>query len=820
MPETASASGLFISVFSRSGLCRGGPRGKRGRIVELQKKISRIKTLPLLPMRGMVVFPSQAAPFDVSRRKSIQAVGLAMERDQLIFLAAQKNREDEEPEETQIEPVGVVARIRQILRLSGESFRIMVEGLYRARVKEYIQTEPFYETVVRECRESRLTDPLIREALVRECREAFERYTRINAGGIPEISLHVSAEKEPGRLADYIAANLPLQPEDKQKILSVIPVERRAETLLTLLEREIDILSVERSIEQRVQEQVEKNQKEYYLREQIRAIYHELGDTDNPQEEADTYRERIRALSLGGEEEESLLRECDRLYKLPSGSHEAAVIRGYLDLCLELPWHQRTTDKLDLAKAQKVMDRDHYGLDKIKERILEILSVRKLVPDIRGQVICLVGPPGVGKTSVARSIAEAMGRKFVRVSLGGVRDEADIRGHRKTYIGAMPGRIINAVRRAGVKNPVILLDEIDKMGNDFRGDPASAMLEVLDTEQNDTFRDHYVELPFDLSEVMFITSANNAELIPAPLYDRMDPIFLSSYTAEDKLHIAMDHLLPRQLKRHGLSRRQLSLSEETVREMIAGYTKEAGVRGLERLIARLLRQAAKKIATGEVRRVTVGPADLETCLGPRKYKGEQLLARDEVGVVNGLAWTAVGGETMPVEVAVLDGTGKLELTGSLGDVMKESARTAISYVRSRAAEWRIDNDFYKNKDIHIHVPEGAVPKDGPSAGVTIATAILSALTGTPVRRDVAMTGEITLRGRVLPIGGLKEKTMAAYCRGMKTVVIPEDNEPDLAEIDPLVRRELQFVPARHLDKVLEAALVQSPEGQPVAGPVL
>ncbi len=779
--------------------------------MELQKKIARIKTLPLLPMRGLVLFPSQSMHFDVGRRKSVLAVSAAMERDQLIFLTAQKDMTDDEPDSSGIADIGVVARIRQILRLPGDGMRIMAEGLYRARIREYIQTEPYYETTVRECLESRPADPLRREALVRQSREAFGHYMQMNAGASPEVSLHVAAESDLSRLTDYIAANLALPPEDKQRILSTLPVEKRSETLLALLEKENELLAIEKEIEKRVQEQVEKNQKEYYLREQVKAIYTELGDADNPQEEADAYREKVKALSLGGEGEESLLRECDRLYKMPPGSHEAAVIRSYLDVCLALPWHQRTADKLDLARAQKVLDRDHYGLEKIKERILEILAVRVLAPDIRGQVICLAGPPGVGKTSVAKSIASAMGRRYVRVSLGGVRDEADIRGHRKTYIGAMPGRILNAVRQAGVKNPVILLDEIDKMSSDFRGDPASAMLEVLDTEQNSAFRDHYVELPFDLSEVLFITTANNADAIPAPLYDRMDVITLSSYTAEDKRHIAMDHLLPRQLKRHGLNRRQFSMNDETMRDLIAGYTKEAGVRGLERLIARVIRKAAKKIAAGEAKRVLVNAGDLEAYLGPRRYKEEGLLPHDEVGVVNGLAWTSVGGETMPVEVAVLDGTGKIELTGSLGDVMKESARTAISYVRSRAAEWRIDGEFYKKKDIHIHVPEGAVPKDGPSAGVTIATAIFSALTDTPVRRDVAMTGEITLRGRVLPIGGLKEKTMAAYCHGVRTVIIPADNEADLAEIDPLVRRELTFVPARHLDTVLETALLLPPE---------
>ena len=584
-----------------------------------------------------------------------------------------------------------------------------------------------------------------------------------------------------------------------------------------MLARETDILELEQDIQEQVHESIDRNQREYYLREQMRAIASELGDGDNPLEEADELREKVKGFGLAREVEDKLLKECDKLAKMPAGSHEATVVRNYLDACLSLPWNVKSKDSLDLAAAEKVLNRDHYGLQKVKERILEILAVRRLTAGAKGQVVCLVGPPGVGKTSIAKSIAAAMGRKYVRVSLGGVRDEADIRGHRKTYIGAMPGRIMTAVRQAGTSNPLILLDEIDKMGHDFRGDPSSAMLEVLDTEQNTAFTDHYLEVPFDLSDVLFITTANDADAIPAPLYDRMDVIPLSSYTADEKFHIAKGHLLKKQVRQNGLTLRQLRISDDALRLMIEGYTREAGVRSLERSIGKICRKAAKILVSGQAKSVAVTPENLKDYLGPRRFKEDVLQRQDEVGVVNGLAWTAVGGETMPVEVAILDGNGKIELTGSLGDVMKESARTAISYVRSRAAEWHIERDFYKTKDIHIHVPEGAVPKDGPSAGVTMATAMISALTNIPVRRDVAMTGEISLRGRVLPIGGLKEKTMAAYTHHMKTVVIPAENEPDLAEIDNIVRENVRFVTADHLDTVLRAALVSSPDAALPAG---
>ena len=783
----------------------------------IKKRVARVAELPLLALRGLVVFPGMLLHFDVGRKKSILALNEAMSGDQTIFLVSQTDIAVDDPRPEHLYDVGVVAKVRQVLKMPGDTLRVMVEGVYRAKVREFTGEEPFYLVRVHECLERPIADPLREQALLRECRTYFEQYAEL-AGKVPsDVLTGVTAAAEAGYLADFIATNTPMPAEEKQRILSAVSVEKRVGLLLTMLARETDILELEQDIQEQVHESIDRNQREYYLREQMRAIASELGDGDNPLEEADELREKVKGFGLAREVEDKLLKECDKLAKMPAGSHEATVVRNYLDACLSLPWNVKSKDSLDLAAAEKVLNRDHYGLQKVKERILEILAVRRLTAGAKGQVVCLVGPPGVGKTSIAKSIAAAMGRKYVRVSLGGVRDEADIRGHRKTYIGAMPGRIMTAVRQAGTSNPLILLDEIDKMGHDFRGDPSSAMLEVLDTEQNTAFTDHYLEVPFDLSDVLFITTANDADAIPAPLYDRMDVIPLSSYTADEKFHIAKGHLLKKQVRQNGLTLRQLRISDDALRLMIEGYTREAGVRSLERSIGKICRKAAKILVSGQAKSVAVTPENLKDYLGPRRFKEDVLQRQDEVGVVNGLAWTAVGGETMPVEVAILDGNGKIELTGSLGDVMKESARTAISYVRSRAAEWHIERDFYKTKDIHIHVPEGAVPKDGPSAGVTMATAMISALTNIPVRRDVAMTGEISLRGRVLPIGGLKEKTMAAYTHHMKTVVIPAENEPDLAEIDNIVRENVRFVTADHLDTVLRAALVSSPDAALPAG---
>ncbi len=768
------------------------------------------ETLPLLVLRGMVSFPETVMHFDVGRLKSIAALNEAMKKDQRVFLVAQKDLEKDDPQPEDMYSVGVVAHIQQILKLPHDTFRVVVEGEIRARVAEIVQNVPYYVAVVQERPERPVSSTLEQEAYLRQCREMFERYAELAPKMAPDVLMSVATEERLGYLCDYIAANLAMPPENKQKILDQLSVAARADALLRTLDRECQLLELEKKIESKVQEQMDDNQRDYYLREQIRAISEELGEADDPLEESEEYLKRIEALELPDEIAEPLRKECSKLGKMPPGSHEATVVRTYLDTCLELPWHTMTEDRLNLVHARRVLDRDHDGLDKVKDRIVEALAVRQLSSEMKGQVLCLVGPPGVGKTSIARSIAEAMGRKYVRVSLGGVRDESEIRGHRRTYVGSMPGRIMAAVKQAGTRNPLILLDEIDKMGNDFRGDPASAMLEVLDTEQNSAFRDHYIDLPFDLSEVLFITTANDASAIPGPLYDRMDVIELPSYTEEEKLSIARHHLTKKQIKKHGLTVKQLRFTEKALRLLIEGYTSEAGVRNLERQIAAMCRKVAKQVVENPDTRVSVVPALVEELLGPRKYKPEPEEHEAQVGVVNGLAWTAVGGTTLPVEVAVLEGTGKIELTGNLGDVMKESAHIAVSYVRSRARDWHIDTDFYKTKDIHIHVPEGAVPKDGPSAGVTMTTAIVSALTGIPVKGDVAMTGEISLRGRVLPIGGLREKSMAAYTHHLSTVIIPEDNRSDLYEVDAAVKAHTRFIPAKYLDTVLQNALVSDP----------
>ncbi len=772
----------------------------------MSKRLIKTATLPLLPLRGIVVFPGMLLHFDIGRKKSAMALHECMEVDQTIFLIAQRNLADEDPGIEDLYATGVVAKVRQILKTSNETVRVLVEGLYRAKISEVVNAEPFFMVNVRERPEPANLEPMQEEALIRECRARFAEYADVAQEDIaPDVMMGVATACKAGYLADYIAANLPMPIEEKSLILHTLPIVRRVEQLMSMLSRECEVLKLEKDIHARVQERMDQSQKEYYLREQMRVIAEELGDGDNPLEEAQEYEQQIKALQLDVEAEKVLLKEVDKLAKMPVGSHEATVVRNYLDTCIALPWNKESELHLDLHAARQILDRDHYGLDKVKDHIVETLAVHSLSEEMRGQVLCLVGPPGVGKTSIAKSVAEATGRQYVRVALGGVHDEAEIRGHRRTYLGSMPGRIIRAVQQAGVKNPLILLDEIDKMASDYRGDPTSAMLEVLDSEQNNTFTDHYVDLPFDLSGVMFITTANDADAIPGPLYDRMDILRLPSYTAEEKFHIAKGYLVKKQLKRNGISQKQLRIPDATLRVLIENYTREAGVRELERVIGRICRKAAKRLVAGECKSMTVN--DPEKLLGPKKYRDDPTAVKDQVGVVNGLAWTAVGGETMPVEVAVMDGTGKIELTGSLGDVMKESAHTAISYVRSQADTWNIDKDFYKTKDIHIHVPEGAVPKDGPSAGVTMATAIISALTGIPVKGDVAMTGEITLRGRVLPIGGLREKTMAAYTHHMKTVIIPEENTPDLAEVDTEVKKHVQFVSASQLDTVLKTALV-------------
>lgn len=783
--------------------------GKNLEIVKTEEQL-----LPVLALRGLVIFPGMLLQFDVGRKKSILALSHAMDADQKILLVAQKDLGDNEPNGEQIYRVGVVAKIKQVIRHTEDGVRLFAEGISRAEIVSITSESPFLLAQVREL-ETKPYRPTHRtEALIRFTQSLFEEYIQNYSRVPPDIVLGVVQKKDCGELADYIASNIMLDYHKKQAILEELSPVKRLEKLINELKNEIQVLTIESQISEKARESINENQREYFLREQMRAISDELGEGDNPQEEADNLRERIAKMKLPKLQHDKLMRECDRLSKMPYGSHEASVILSYIETCLELPWHTSSKEHIDLAKAQKVLDHDHYGLTKVKERILEVLAVKKLAPDIKGQIICLVGPPGVGKTSIVRSIAKAIGRNYVRVSLGGVRDEADIMGHRRTYIGSMPGRIISAVKQAGTNNPLILLDEIDKLGNDFRGDPASALLEVLDSEQNSTFVDHYIDMPFDLSNVFFITTANDYSAIPEPLLDRMDVITLSSYTHEEKFHIATKHLIPKQFKKHGISPKMLKITPNAVHELIDGYTREAGVRNLERQIAAICRKCAKKIIEQPETKITVIPKNLEELLGPKKFKTDELVKTDMVGLVNGLAWTSVGGEMLPIEVAVMDGTGKLELTGSLGDVMKESARTAISCIRTRASKLGISHDFYSNYDIHIHAPEGAIPKDGPSAGTAMATAITSALTNIPVKHDVAMTGEITLLGRVLPIGGLKEKTMAAYRSGIKTIIIPADNVSDLADIDKTVKDSLNFLPVEKIDQVLEAALTRMPEPLP------
>lgn len=767
-----------------------------------------LSRLPVLPLRGLTAFPHMIIHFDVGRMMSIRALEASMKNGQLIFLTAQRELKTSTPAPGDLYQMGTVCMVRQILRLPGDNIRVLVEGRARALAHQFTMPEEEDGCIYAEVEE--LEDFVYgvterrAQALVRTAQERFAEYAQNSPRISPDVELTVAEGGDPGWLADYIAQNLPVEVDAKQEILEELNVTRRLAMVIRLLGEETEILKIENEIQDELKTQMDKNQREYYLREQIKVIQTELGEQDTAAE-AETYRKRVLDLHLPQECEDKLIKEVDRFAKLGGSNAEQGVVRTYLDTVLDLPWNKKSEERLDLAEAQAILDRDHYGLKKVKERIMEFLAVKTLAPGLKGQVLCLVGPPGVGKTSIAKSVAEAMGRNYARMSLGGVRDEADIRGHRKTYIGAMPGRIIDALRRAGTSNPLILLDEIDKMGNDFRGDPASAMLEVLDTEQNVAFRDHYIELPFDLSDVLFLTTANDLSTVPRPLLDRMEVIELSSYTEEEKRQIALHHLLPKQMKKHGLEKGQLVLSEKMLGAVITGYTREAGVRRLEQLLAKLCRKAAKHIADGG-KRLTVTEKNMEELLGVAPYKDDVVSKKDEVGIVNGLAWTSVGGEMLEVEVAVVPGTGKIEVTGNLGTVMQESAKAAVTFVRSRAESLSIDPMFYKDNDLHIHFPEAAVPKDGPSAGVTITTALVSALTEAPVRHDVAMTGEVTLRGRVLPIGGLREKTMAAYRAGIKTVVIPKDNVADLQDIEPVVRETLHFVPAAHMDTVMETAL--------------
>ncbi len=767
---------------------------------------------PAIAMRGLVVFPKIVMHFDVAREKSIQALKAAMATDRKIFLVAQKDVVTDNPVGSDLYKIGVVAEVRQLLKTPDNVTRVLVEGLYRARLVDILDTEPYMITHIRRMPNLSCPDEDEAEltALVRSVKDIFEQYA-YNMPRMPkELVSSILDEDNPLKLYENIIFNVSLPLDDKQQLLEAKTLIQGLSLIALILSKESEVLDIEHQIQEQLHDQLDKNQRDYYLREQMKIISNQLGDDDDSQSEAFEYLDRIAELGLSPEITEKLNKEAERLMKMPSSSQEAFVTRNYLDTVLDLPWNKTTKERADIGKARTILDKDHYGLKKVKERILETIAVRQLNPELKGQIICLVGPPGIGKTSIGRSVAKALGRNYVRISLGGVKDESDIRGHRKTYVGAMPGRIIAAMKNAKSNNPLILLDEIDKMSNDFRGDPSSAMLEVLDSEQNCEFRDHYIEVPFDLGNVMFITTANTTSTIAPPLLDRMEVIELTSYTADEKFHIAKEHLVSKQKKKNGIKGSQIKFSDDAINLLIDGYTKEAGVRSLEREIASLCRKGAKELIEENKKSVTFTANNIEKYLGARKYLDDDKSKKDEIGVVNGLAWTSVGGTLMPLEVITLDGKGTVEITGSLGDVMKESAKIAVSYVRSVADKYGINKDFYKKLDLHIHAPEGAVPKDGPSAGVTMVTAIVSALSGIPVKNSVAMTGEITLHGKVLPIGGLREKTMAAYKAGVKTVIIPAKNKPDLEEVEDVVKNSIEFIFAETLSDVLDNALAKKP----------
>ena len=765
------------------------------------------RTLPLLPLRGILVFPYMIIHLDVGREKSVKALEAAMLAERQIVLATQMDAQIDTPTPEEIYRCGTVAEIKQLLKLPGGTIRVLVEGLRRARIESYLETEDFFQVEVSEAVEDLQATPAV-EAYKRNMVEAFEKWAKLSKKIPPETLVSVLSINESGRLADLIASHLALKLEDKQMLLEALDVEERLEKLCDILARELEILELEKKISGQVRKQMEKTQKEYYLREQMKAIQKELGDKDERMAEVEEYRRRLAALELPKETADKIAKEIDRLEKMPSMTAETAVLRNYLDWVLVLPWKEETEDLLDITAAETILNEDHYGLEKVKERILEYLSVRQLTESMKGPILCLVGPPGVGKTSLARSVARSLGRKFVRISLGGVRDEAEIRGHRRTYVGALPGRIIQGMRTAGSKNPVFLLDEIDKMNADFRGDPSSALLEVLDPEQNNTFSDHYVELPFDLSKVLWMVTANVLHSIPRPLLDRMEVIHLAGYTEEEKLEIAKQYLLSKQLKENGLKPSKLNVPEKVLVRLIREYTREAGVRGLERTIATLCRKAARQIVQNKKKSIRVTEKNLETYMGIPRFRQSPAEKKNQIGVSTGLAWTEVGGDVLPVEVSVLNGKGALLLTGKLGEVMRESAQAGVSYIRSRVEELGIDEEFHAKKDLHIHLPEGAIPKDGPSAGITMATAVISALTGRAVRGDLAMTGEITLRGRVLPVGGVKEKVLAAHRLGIRTIILPKENRRDLEDIPADIRKELRFVEVEHMDEVLKEALVK------------
>lgn len=766
--------------------------------------------MPVLPLRGLVIFPGMLIHFDVAREKSVNALYSAMGSDQHIFVVAQKDPAIDAPLKDDVFETGVVAKIVQLVKQPENMVRVVIEGQYRAEIKEYNADGEFISAIVEPVKYIKDKTTVMNLALVRSVRNVFEEYLKYMPKMPSDILYKSQNAKNADDFSDFIAANIQAGFESKQRILATKDVTERLEFILDFLTNEVYLLKIERELTDKARAKIDESQKEYMLREQLQIIKSELGE-DEPDDEIREYEEKIRKLKLPEEIETTLLKECAKLDKTPFMSQEAAVIRTYLDTCLELPWNVYSEDDIDLKRVAESLDKNHYGLKKVKERFLEYLAVKKNAPDMKGQIICLLGPPGVGKTSIAKSVAEAIGKKYARVALGGVRDEAEIRGHRRTYVGSMPGRIINAMKQAGTMNPLIVLDEIDKLASDYKGDPTSALLEVLDSEQNNTFTDHYIDLPFDLSDVMFVTTANDYSTIPAPLRDRMEVIELPSYTLVEKINIAKKHLIPKQLKNCGLNAKDFKFTPKAIEMIINNYTKEAGVRNLERTIASVMRKSVYKKLTEDIEKITISNKDLEELLGPAKYSDSEKSNKDEVGYVNGLAWTSVGGELLPIEIAVMQGKGKIELTGSLGDVMKESAKTAVTCIRSHADELNIDPMFYSTKDIHIHAPEGAVPKDGPSAGITMATALYSALSNKKVRHDVAMTGEITLRGKVLPIGGLNEKSMAAYKNGVKTVIIPKENSRDLAEIDEEVKNNVTFIPVSDIKEVLKIAVLDKTE---------
>lgn len=765
---------------------------------------------PMIPLRGLSIFPHMVLHFDIGREKSINALEQAMIRDQYVFLASQKDENTDLPTADDFYHVGTVAKVKQMLKLPGDTIRVLVEGVARGKIIEMIQDDPYFECEVDEDIEQDTAeeDQEREEALVRMTLAAFEEYAALSEKTPKEVFHSVAGIQRGGALADAIAGHMKLSVEDNQKVLEALEPCERLETVYTLLVREIEIMGIELDINRKVKEQMSQNQREYYLKEQMRAIQGELGFDDDLDDEIIKWHEQMDELELPADICEKLEKEINRLNRMQPTSAEAGVIRTYIETILALPWNKLSEEHIDLKEAEKILDEDHYGLEKVKERVLEYLAVVELSHEIKGPIICLVGPPGTGKTSIAKSIARATGREFVRMSLGGVRDEAEIRGHRRTYIGAIPGRVINSIKDAGTRNPLFLFDEVDKLGSDFKGDPSSALLEVLDPEQNKDFTDHYLEVPFDLSKVMFITTANSLNTIPGPLLDRMEVIEVTGYTEEEKLQIAKKYLIPKKTKEHGLEKSQFKMTDKAIRDLINYYTRESGVRNLEREIANLVRKVARKVVTDGIEGYKVGPKDLEELLGKKRYRYDKISGKSEVGVVTGLAWTVVGGDTLFIETSAVPGTGKLQLTGQLGDVMQESARTGISYIRSVAHKHGIDENFYKEKDIHIHVPEGAVPKDGPSAGVTMCVAMISTLTGIPVRKDVAMTGEVTLRGNVLPVGGIKEKVLAAHRAGVRTVLLPFENERDIDEIPENVREQMNFVLIKNVDEALKEALVK------------